>query len=155
MDLRAIADTCPFTYTGADFYSLCSDALLNAIKESIDKHNALKKAARLGLEGAHSTSAAAAAAAPQSRHDNDEDDDDDDDEGTSSSRRVNAIPVPGMDPDTGKVEVCQRHFLAARANLVGSLSDADLEKYRQLQAQFKGAAKVAGKKKRVPALDNN
>ncbi|KAK9466911.1 P-loop containing nucleoside triphosphate hydrolase protein [Lipomyces arxii] len=31
LDLRAIADTCPFTYTGADFYALCSDAMLNAM----------------------------------------------------------------------------------------------------------------------------
>jgi peroxin-6 len=26
-----IAERCPFNYTGADFYALCSDALLNAM----------------------------------------------------------------------------------------------------------------------------
>ncbi|QLL33119.1 hypothetical protein HG536_0E00290 [Torulaspora globosa] len=31
VDLMAIADKCPFNYTGADFYALCSDAMLNAM----------------------------------------------------------------------------------------------------------------------------
>ncbi|TFK72586.1 AAA-domain-containing protein [Pluteus cervinus] len=30
-DLRAFANSCPFNYTGADFYALCADALLNAM----------------------------------------------------------------------------------------------------------------------------
>ncbi|KAK9367728.1 P-loop containing nucleoside triphosphate hydrolase protein [Lipomyces kononenkoae] len=40
LDLRAVAETCPFTYTGADFYALCSDAMLNAmarLASSIDQ----------------------------------------------------------------------------------------------------------------------
>lgn len=39
LDLRAVADKCPFNYTGADFYALCSDAMLNAMSrkaEAID-----------------------------------------------------------------------------------------------------------------------
>lgn len=31
LDLRDIAKSCPFTYTGADFYALCSDAMLKAM----------------------------------------------------------------------------------------------------------------------------
>ncbi|KAF6764934.1 P-loop containing nucleoside triphosphate hydrolase protein [Ephemerocybe angulata] len=31
LDLRQIAEKCPFNYTGADFYALCSDAMLNAM----------------------------------------------------------------------------------------------------------------------------
>lgn len=31
VDLMAMADKCPFNYTGADFYALCSDAMLNAM----------------------------------------------------------------------------------------------------------------------------
>lgn len=31
MTLRTIAETLPFTYTGADLYALCSDAMLKAI----------------------------------------------------------------------------------------------------------------------------
>ncbi|KAL3872576.1 hypothetical protein ACJMK2_035792 [Sinanodonta woodiana] len=37
LDLSTIAEKCPFNLTGADFYALCSDALLNAIKRKIDQ----------------------------------------------------------------------------------------------------------------------
>lgn len=30
-DLKQIAETCPFHFTGADFYALCSDAMLKAM----------------------------------------------------------------------------------------------------------------------------
>ncbi|KAI8052193.1 P-loop containing nucleoside triphosphate hydrolase protein [Syncephalis plumigaleata] len=31
LDLRQVAEQCPFNYTGADFYALCSDAMLKAM----------------------------------------------------------------------------------------------------------------------------
>jgi len=31
LDLKDVAEKCSFNYTGADFYALCSDALLNAM----------------------------------------------------------------------------------------------------------------------------
>ena len=31
LDLRQLAEQCPFNYTGADFYALCADAMLNAM----------------------------------------------------------------------------------------------------------------------------
>lgn len=31
LELRTIASQCPFNYTGADFYALCSDAMLKAM----------------------------------------------------------------------------------------------------------------------------
>ncbi|SCU84187.1 LADA_0D00342g1_1 [Lachancea dasiensis] len=40
VDLAKIADICPFNYTGADFYALCSDAMLNAmtrVSKDVDK----------------------------------------------------------------------------------------------------------------------
>lgn len=30
-DLERLAEQCPFNYTGADFYALCSDAMLKAM----------------------------------------------------------------------------------------------------------------------------
>ncbi|KAG7854640.1 hypothetical protein KL939_004913 [Ogataea angusta] len=46
VNLNKIAETCPFTYTGADFYALCSDAMLNAmtrtagtVEKKIDEYN--------------------------------------------------------------------------------------------------------------------
>ncbi|XP_038066239.1 peroxisome assembly factor 2-like [Patiria miniata] len=35
--LELIAENCPLTMTGADFYALCSDAMLNAVKRKIDQ----------------------------------------------------------------------------------------------------------------------
>ncbi|KAL5635337.1 hypothetical protein ACGC1H_004207 [Rhizoctonia solani] len=47
LDLAAIAERCPFNYTGADFYALCSDAMLKAmarkaedIERRVDEINA-------------------------------------------------------------------------------------------------------------------
>lgn len=32
-DLRSVAEKCPLNYTGADFYALCSDAMLSAMSQ--------------------------------------------------------------------------------------------------------------------------
>ena len=37
LDLRTIANKCPFNYTGADFYALCSDAMLNAMSRKAEE----------------------------------------------------------------------------------------------------------------------
>ncbi|KAF9475323.1 AAA-domain-containing protein [Pholiota conissans] len=36
LDLRKVAEKCPFNYTGADFYALCSDAMLNAMSRKAE-----------------------------------------------------------------------------------------------------------------------
>jgi len=36
LDLRAVAEKCPFNYTGADFYALCSDAMLKAMSRTAE-----------------------------------------------------------------------------------------------------------------------
>ncbi|KAF5376523.1 hypothetical protein D9757_008308 [Collybiopsis confluens] len=37
LDLRQVAEQCSFNYTGADFYALCSDALLNAMSRKAEE----------------------------------------------------------------------------------------------------------------------
>lgn len=37
LDLRVISERCPFNYTGADFYALCSDAMLNAMSRKAEE----------------------------------------------------------------------------------------------------------------------
>lgn len=37
LDLAAVAEKCPFNYTGADFYALCSDAMLNAMSRKAEE----------------------------------------------------------------------------------------------------------------------
>lgn len=44
LDLRTIARECPFTYTGADFYALCSDAMLKAMTRQAGAVDAKVKA---------------------------------------------------------------------------------------------------------------
>ena len=36
LDLRNVAEKCPFNYTGADFYALCADAMLNAMSRKAE-----------------------------------------------------------------------------------------------------------------------
>jgi peroxin-6 len=36
VDLKKIASLCPLTYTGADFYALCSDAMHTAMSRTVD-----------------------------------------------------------------------------------------------------------------------
>jgi peroxin-6 len=36
LDLRSVAEKCPFNYTGADFYALCSDAMLSAMSRKAE-----------------------------------------------------------------------------------------------------------------------
>lgn len=40
LELRTIADQCPFNYTGADFYALCSDAMLKAMSRKAQEVDA-------------------------------------------------------------------------------------------------------------------
>ncbi|ORY82658.1 P-loop containing nucleoside triphosphate hydrolase protein [Protomyces lactucae-debilis] len=44
LDLEEIAKACPFTYTGADFYALCSDAMLKAMTRQASAVDAKVKA---------------------------------------------------------------------------------------------------------------
>ncbi|ORX68133.1 AAA-domain-containing protein, partial [Linderina pennispora] len=41
LDLAMVAEQCPFHYTGADFYALCSDALLKAMLRTVDEVDVL------------------------------------------------------------------------------------------------------------------
>jgi peroxin-6 len=36
LDLRQLAERCPFNYTGADFYALCADGMLNAMSRKAE-----------------------------------------------------------------------------------------------------------------------
>lgn len=42
MDLDAFAEKCPSNLTGADYYALCSDAMLNTMKRKIQQLEAGK-----------------------------------------------------------------------------------------------------------------
>jgi peroxin-6 len=40
LSLASVAEQCPFNYTGADFYALCSDAMLNAMTRKAEETEA-------------------------------------------------------------------------------------------------------------------
>ncbi len=37
LKLEDVVELCPFNYTGADFYALCSDAMLNAMSRTAQR----------------------------------------------------------------------------------------------------------------------
>jgi peroxin-6 len=111
VDLLAIAETCPFTFTGADFYALCSDAQLKAMTRAAEKVNE-----KIALY----------------------------------PRKVSTQwwfdHVATSEDLAWQVEM--QDFMAARKELVPSVSAQEQETYRRLQSQFSavktGAAKSNG-----------
>jgi len=101
VDLYKIAETCPFTFTGADFYALCSDAQLKAMTRAADKVN------------------------------------------TKISKYPKKVTTQWWfdhvaTPEDLKWEVEMQDFMAARKELVPSVSAQEQETYRRLQSQFSG-----------------
>lgn len=41
LSLQELSERCPFNYTGADFYALCSDAMLNAMTRKAEETDAV------------------------------------------------------------------------------------------------------------------
>ncbi|GJN66523.1 peroxisomal biogenesis factor 6 [Purpureocillium lilacinum] len=58
VSLKAVADRLPFTYTGADFYALCSDAMLKAVTRQAASVDAKVKAINSERGGKHEISTA-------------------------------------------------------------------------------------------------
>ncbi|KAK3092432.1 hypothetical protein FSP39_002758 [Pinctada imbricata] len=84
LDLEAIVDHCPNTLTGADFYALCSDAMLYAMKDRI------------------------------------------------------RLLQDGKTTDQSALEVTEENFLQALSKLTPSVTKAELDRYKQIQARFSG-----------------
>jgi peroxin-6 len=109
LSLKELAERCPFNYTGADFYALCSDAMLNAMTRKAEEIEVV-----IG--------------------------------------QINANPpVPNPHPhpmtpqyylaeiataEEMQVLVSQADFDRALANLVPSVSEAEMEHYGKIQKKF-------------------
>jgi len=104
VDLMAVAETCPFTFTGADFYALCADAQLKAMTRAAEKVNAK-------IAG--------------------------------YSKKVSTQwwfdHVATAEDLAWQVEM--QDFMAARKELVPSVSAQEQETYRRLQSQFSAVKK--------------
>ena len=108
VDLLAIAETCPFTFTGADFYALCSDAQLKAMTRAAEKVNE-----KIALY----------------------------------PRKVSTQwwfdHIATSEDLAWQVEM--QDFMAARKELVPSVSAQEQETYRRLQSQFSAVKSEAVK----------
>ncbi|KAI8324891.1 AAA-domain-containing protein, partial [Martensiomyces pterosporus] len=126
LDLRKVAEKCPFHYTGADFYALCSDSLLKAMLRTVDEVDVLVKEWNEGkrdIPGARQDTAEAA-------------------EGDSPTTH---FPVPmtpqyyldHIAPDSVKqVTVTMDDFERALDELIPSVSADELVRYQALRRQF-------------------
>ncbi|KLO07022.1 AAA-domain-containing protein [Schizopora paradoxa] len=123
LDLRTIAERCPFNYTGADFYALCSDSMLKAMSRKAEEVDA--KIARLN------------ASSPILNHQYP----------ITPQYYLSAMAEPS---DTD-VLVSSVDFEQALAELVPSVSQSELEHYKAVQQRFTNdaPAKRKGKGKEV------
>ncbi|KAJ6547239.1 AAA-domain-containing protein [Mycena capillaripes] len=107
LDLARLAEQCPFNYTGADFYALCSDAMLNAMSRKAEELEA--KLAQLNSQPA------------------------DDQPRPLTSQYYLAELATAEDID---VLVSQRDFDLALQNLVPSVSQSEMDHYAHIQQRF-------------------
>ena len=109
-DLEEVAEACPFNYTGADFYALCSDAMLRAMTrkaEDIDRRIAELNASSPPHDFPHPLT-------PQYY--------------LASMAKADEI----------EVKVGKGDFMGALEKLVPSVSADEMSHYRTVQQQFKG-----------------
>lgn len=124
LNLRDIAELCPFNYTGADFYALCSDAMLKAmsrtaqqVEDQIGERDSITSSSTLNM-----------ISAKLNEHPGD-----------------NSHPYPltpqyylaeMVHPRDIRVQVSKEDFLQALQNLVPSVSHAEMEHYARVQKRF-------------------
>ncbi|KAF3769043.1 nucleotide binding protein [Cryphonectria parasitica EP155] len=115
--LRAVAEKLPFTYTGADFYALCSDAMLKAVTRQSAKVDA--KIRRLNTEAAEAAAAAG--------------------DGAKKQKTPNVITTAYFfdhhaTPEDIAVMVTEEDFMAAHRELIPSVSAGELAHYQRVRA---------------------
>ncbi|KAJ4488270.1 AAA-domain-containing protein [Lentinula aciculospora] len=109
LSLREVAERCPFNYTGADFYALCSDALLNAMMRKAEglENKLLSLNAKPNLHPMHPHPLT-----PQYY-----------------------LAEMASEEDV-HVEVTQKDFILALEGLVPSVSQTEMDHYKSIQERF-------------------
>ncbi|KAG6819232.1 hypothetical protein H0H93_013975 [Arthromyces matolae] len=131
LNLSQVAEQCPFNFTGADFYALCSDAMLNAMsrkaKEVDNRIGDVHSCSSVPNHAAHSMSKAQ----------------------LNSVSGPHNYPVPltsqyYLVEMAGKADievlVSSEDFDRALENLVPSVSQSEMEHYTRVQQQFSDVA---------------
>ncbi|KAI8283359.1 Peroxisomal biogenesis factor 6 [Colletotrichum sp. SAR11_240] len=114
VSLQSVAQQLPFTYTGADFYALCSDAMLKAVTRQAASVDA--KIREINADPA---------ALATRRH-----------QGPISTAYFFDHHAT---PEDIAVMVTEEDFLAANRELVPSVSAGELSHYEQVRAMFEGS----------------
>ncbi|PSR92123.1 hypothetical protein BD289DRAFT_473082 [Coniella lustricola] len=133
--LRAVAEKLPFTYTGADFYALCSDAMLKAVTRQSAKVDA--KIKRLNADAAATaattttTTAASQENSNESKHT------------YAPSKKPPTITTAYFfdhyaTPEDIAVMVTEEDFMEAHRELIPSVSAGELQHYEHVRATFEG-----------------
>ncbi|CAA7270162.1 unnamed protein product [Cyclocybe aegerita] len=107
LNLRNVAERCPFNYTGADFYALCSDAMLNAMSRKAEMIE--EKIGILNTQRAH---------------------------GHPHPVTPQYYLAELASPEDMTVYVSEEDFDRALKALVPSVSQAEMEHYAQVQQRF-------------------
>ncbi|KAK7466888.1 peroxisomal assembly protein [Stygiomarasmius scandens] len=108
LDLKDVAEKCSFNYTGADFYALCSDALLNAMTRKAEELEQ-KLAVLNGKSGPY--------------------------DHPHPITPQYYLAEMASEEDI-RVSVTQADFNVALRNLVPSVSQAEMEHYSKIQSKF-------------------
>lgn len=120
VSLRSVAEKLPFTYTGADFYALCSDAMLKAVTRQAAKVDA--KIKQLNDEAAASE--------------------------TKKRQQQTITTAYFFDhyatPEDIAVMVTEEDFLDAHRELIPSVSAGELAHYERVRATFEGGRGQGG-----------
>ncbi|KAG6865885.1 hypothetical protein C0991_010966 [Blastosporella zonata] len=108
LNLRDVAEQCPFNYTGADFYALCSDAMLNAMSRKAKDID--DKIAQLDIAAGH-------------RH-------------YPTPLTPQYFLAEMASEDDLNVLVSREDFGRALKDLVPSVSQSEMDHYAQIQSRF-------------------
>ena len=147
LELRGVAENLPLTYTGADLYALCSDAMLKAITrkaEAVDR-----KVKEINRRRAASRSHARSKSASMSRSTSNTSssqsflgaDEENAEEEKRRGRKSGPITTPYFfdhlaTADDVSVSVEIKDFEAAHKELVSSVSAKELQHYERVRAVF-------------------
>ena len=136
-DVDTVLAQCATTFTGADLYALCSDAMLNAVRRSIDEIEAVRsglpRASGGGEEGGGGGADSASGGGGGGR-------DNVSNGGGGSGSAAASLPEPNQPqqkkPKKAQVLVTSADFLEALANLTPSVTREQMKHYESLHAQF-------------------
>ncbi|CAJ1987593.1 peroxisome assembly protein [Leishmania donovani] len=112
VDLSAVLEPLDFVYTGADFFALCSDAMMFAVEDALEELQQQITTHALAETGAANTPDSALPPA-----------------------------TAAAEEERKPITVCMQHFLRARAQLKPSVTKADLQKYEALKQTFDKSTK--------------